>query len=311
MLPREESLEELQRKREARRGLQTVLTDLYGQRGQLKGRVRELEEAKREAQEDVDRLEGGSLAAFFYRVVGKQDEKLKQERQEAYAAAVKYDAAVQELGYVEQTIAGKEQELNGLGDVEARYRQALERKRAAVKAGGGPVADEILALEERNAWLDQQIQELQEALRAGSAALTTTDQILDSLDSAHGWGTWDLVGGGMLADIAKHDHLDSAQYAVGTLQVQLRKFRTELADVRIDGDIQVQIDGFLRFADFFFDGLFADWAVMDQISRSQDQVQRTRSQIGGVMEKLQRMERSAQQERRQNSARLEELVVQA
>lgn len=50
--------------------------------------------------------------------------------------------------------------------------------------------------------------------------------------------------------------------------------------------MQVNIDGFLRLADYFFDGLFADWAVLDQISRSQEQVENTKRQLEGVLSKL-------------------------
>ena len=30
------------------------------------------------------------------------------------------------------------------------------------------------------------------------------DQMIGQLDSAAGWGTWDILGGGMLATMAKH-----------------------------------------------------------------------------------------------------------
>ena len=54
--------------------------------------------------QDVDRLEGRSLSAFFYNVIGKMDEKLTQEKQEAYAARVKYDAAARELAGIEEDL---------------------------------------------------------------------------------------------------------------------------------------------------------------------------------------------------------------
>ena len=58
------------------------------------------------------------------------------------------------------------------------------------------------------------------------------------------------------------------------LQSQLRRFKTELADVGgIGADVRVNVDGFLRFADYFFDGIFVDFAVMDHISNSAEQVQ--------------------------------------
>ena len=41
-------------------------------------------------------------------------------------------------------------------------------------------------------------------------------------------------------------------------QVELRRFKTELADVEITADLQVTSGRLLKFADFFFDGLFTE-----------------------------------------------------
>ena len=65
----------------------------------------------------------------------------------------------------------------------------------------------------------------------------------------------------------------------------------------ISADFQVNIDGFLRAADYIFDGIFADWAVLDQINRSQAQVEDTRSQICTVLARLQQMTDQAEQGR--------------
>lgn len=94
--------------------------------------------------------------------------------------------------------------------------------------------------------------------------------------------------------------------------MQLRRFRTELVDVGdIQADLHVSIDGFLRFADFFFDGLFADWAVMDQISKSQQQVQSTRGQIAQVLSRLEEMLHGAQAEQSAAQTELDALVLEA
>lgn len=95
-----------------------------------------------------------------------------------------------------------------------------------------------------------------------------------------------MMGGDLIADLAKHDRLDQAQEMVEQLQVELRRFKTELTDVSIDAEMQVKLDGFLRFADYFFDGLFADWAVMDHIENSQKQVSQTRQQVEEVLASL-------------------------
>ena len=276
--------------------LEQILQELYNQRNTLRDKTWALEQEKRHEQADVDRLEGHSLAAFFYYVIGRKEEKLDEERQQAYAAAVKYDTARRELDAVAEDIQSYESELDGLRDCKARYAGLLREKGEALKNEGGAVGEERLRLEEQLAALETRNRELREAQAAGRRARDTADSILSDLDNAEGWGVWDVMGGGLIADLAKHNHLDQAQRLVERLQVELRRFRTELADVQVFADVQVSVDGFLRFADFFFDGLFADWTVMDHISRAQSQVRSTRAQIQRVLNRLEVMLRTTEQE---------------
>lgn len=307
----DEQLQQLQQQMARSNQLEAMLSELRSQRSALSEQVRALEAVKLEEQADVDRLEGRSLAAFFYNVIGRMDEQLNKERQEAYAARVKYDAAARELEEVECDLRRHESELAGLQGCGHKYEAVLKEKADAIKAAGGVNGEEILKLEERSAFLESQKKELREAISAGNAALGTAQQVLSSLDSAEGWGTWDLFGGGLIADLAKHSHLDEAQSSIEYLQSQLRRFKTELADVTIQADMQVNVDGFLRFADYFFDGLFVDWAVMDRISQSQSQVQRTRNQIESVLSRLDSMMSAVEQEQAQVKKKLDALVLSA
>ena len=305
----DEQLRDLQARCIRKKKLEAAVAELRVQRDDYTARARELERVSREEQADVDRLEGRSLSAFFYSVTGKMDEKLTKEKQEAYAARVKYGAVAAELAGIEEDLRRYRSELEGLRDCEDRHASVLGEKTQAVKASGGAAAEEVLRLEERLAYLDNQKRELEEACTAGEAALSTTDQIADSLDSAEGWGTWDLLGGGLIADLAKHSHLDDAQALVELLQTQLRRFKTELADVTIQADFQIGIDGFLRVADYLFDGIFADWAVLDRIHQSQDQVQDTRAQICRVLDCLRSLMAEAAAEQSALRAKLEQLVA--
>lgn len=291
--------------------LLAMTAELRRQRETFAARARELEGVMRNEQADVDRLEGRSLAAFFYNVIGKMDERLDQERREAYEARVKYDAAAHALAEVEEELRRSEAELNSLRGCEERYQAALREKSNAIKAAGGEPAARILNEERNFAALESQKKELDEAVSAGMAALRTAENVLAKLDDAHGWGTWDLIGGGLLTDMAKHSRLDEAQKEIEYLQSQLRRFKTELADVAIYADIQVSVEGFLRFADYFFDGLFADWAVLDHIEQSQEQMRSVKSQVQSVLYRLEELSQSAGREREQSKARLDQLVREA
>lgn len=304
-------LQQLQEQAARRQRLISVTRELRRQRETFSARVQELETVMRKEQADVDRLEGRSLAAFFCNVLGRMDEKLDQERREAYEARVKYDAAARELAETEQELRRSEEELAALQGCEERYEAALREKARAVKAAGGAAAEKLLELERHIAMLDGRKRELDEAVSAGGAALCTAEEVLSSLDSAEGWGTWDILGGGLISDLAKHSRLDEAQEAIERLQSQLRRFRTELADVAIDADMQVNVDGFLRFADCFFDNLFTDWAVLDHIHQSQGQVRDTRDQIQSLLSRLACISESVEQERTQSRERLDRLVREA
>ena len=117
----DQQLQRLQAQTARAKQLESMLRELRSQQAALSARVQELEAVKRKEQVDVDRLEGRSLAAFFYNVIGKMDERLDKERQEAYAARVKYDAAARELEAVESDLRRYESELAGLQGCEHRY----------------------------------------------------------------------------------------------------------------------------------------------------------------------------------------------
>ena len=307
-----DTLFELQQKVARKPSLEAKLLELLTQRREYDREVISLRVAFRKEQEDVEKLKGRSLANYFFQVVGKLDEKLDQEHREAYAAKVKLDAAERELAGIESDISEIQGQLNEIRVAEAQYKDELERKRATLRASGTATADQIIEIEQRIAATEAQKREIKEAISAGYSARGTADLILSELNSADGWNTWDMFGGGgIITHMAKHSHLDSAQDLVSELQSKLRRFKTELADIQITANMQVNVDGFLRFADYFFDGLFADWAVGDRINQSMNSVSSTKSQISRTLDKLSSMEKAADSEISRLKLQLEDLVVKA
>jgi len=199
-----------------------------------------------------------------------------------------------------------------LNDCEARYDKLLNEKQAALLANGGIHAEEIRSIEARISYLEGQMDEIDEAIAAGRRALNCANDVMNSLNKAENWSTFDMFSDGIIADIAKHSNLDDAQRKIEILQMELRRFKTELADVgSIHVEMQVSIDGFLRFADYFFDNLFTDWAVRDKIKTAQSQVNDTIFQIHGVLNRLNSMMATDQSEWKKLHDELDELVLNA
>ena len=284
-------LRQLQEDMARKRRLQKQMADLESRKKQLEVREAQLREIREREQGEVEQLEGRSLSKFFLLITGKLEDQLTQERREAAEAAVRHDALVRELEDVKASLSDIRRELNGkLYSVEMVYERTLREKKEAMLASGDPLAQRLIELEEQIGNLGIQKKELQEAIDAGKYALRIASSIQSSLSSAENWGTWDMVGGGgMISHMAKHSHLDEAQGKVESLQKALGRFRTELADVKIAANLTVNIEGFARFADYFFDGLFVDWAVQDRIRNASGQVYEVRRKVELALGKLENM----------------------
>lgn len=289
--------------------LEAMMTELRSQEAVLLKKVEQLEQIKIEEQKDVDRLEGRSLAVFFYNVIGKKDELLDKERREAYAARVKYDAARRELDAIQEDILETEEDLQDLKDCETRYAQKLEEKRLAIESAGTPNADVLLEKEQQLRYLESQELELQEAITSGTEALRTVSDVLSSLNSAKDWSHFDVLGGNLFVDAAKHEKLDEAQQHIEQLQICLQRFNKELSDIAVRPELQLSINRMLKFADFFFDGLLTDLTVLENITHAYEQADQTREQILGILRHLQTSLEQTRHHQIQNKAALDEMVL--
>ena len=86
--------------------------------------------------------------------------------------------------------------------------------------------------------------------------------------------------------MAKHSRLERAQQKLEVLQTRLRSFKTELADVQFDANLQMKLDGLTYFADWFFDGLIMDSMIVNEISKRKDKLVGIKEQIYAVMTEL-------------------------
>lgn len=308
----DDRLRELKEKIDRSSRLQSVLRSLYLQRDELQAKVLRLQDSKFREQADVDKLQGRSLAAFFYNVMGKMEEKLTKEQSEAYAAAAKYDAALFELNSVESDIMDKESELEELYSCESEYDKTLREKSEEIKKSGSADGESIIELDNSIAEESSKIKEANEAISAGESAVRTADDILTVLQSAKNYGTADiLLGKSFIIDAIKHEKLDNAQRKIEILQSQLRRFKTELTDVKIDADIQANTDGFLKFADFFFDDIFSSIAVTNHIDDSYSRISDVKNEISSVLSKLYSMRSGAEREKTKLMKEQEELILRA
>ena len=282
----DQAIEALTAAQARRKQLDAQIEELHRQRGERQAKVDETAQSFRKEQDDVDKLEKGGVHAFLLTLIGHKEERLDKERREALAAKLQYDQARSDLEYLENKLNGLIRERDGLRDAPEQLEALWTEKAELVKAMGGQTGARLVELDRQLSDVTHQQKELEEALSAGENAKRLLGQVQDDLDSARSWGTWDMLGGGLIATMAKHDRLDSAQSSIRAAQRALSDFRTELADVSQLQVPSIQIGEFATFADYFFDGIFSDWYVQSSIKTAQEGVSEVHMKLTAALRDL-------------------------
>ena len=117
-----------------------------------------------------------------------------------------------------------------------------------------------------------QRKEIDEALGAIDYTMSHLIEAQKYLHSASNWGVFDMLGGGFFATMIKHGKMDDAKEAMMMAKDSIKSLKKELLDVNEVIDVDLDIGDFLKLADYFFDGIIADWMVQSKIKDAQTQV---------------------------------------
>lgn len=262
-------------------------------------------------QADVDKLEGLSLTGLFYAVLGSKEERLEKERQELLAATLKYEQSVELLESARSDVAEIQTELSRYSDADEEYDRLLKEKETLLSKSGDHRAVKLVEFAETLSDLQSDLKELDEAIDAGQSALKQLQNVSSELGAAANWGTFDLMGGGILSTMAKHSKIDSAKRMAYSAQLHLLRFEEELADADTRLQVSLEIGGFSRFADFFLDGLIADWVVQSKIQNASSACSGAISQVSSAVNRCRSRKAEAKAEFDRLSAERAEFIENA
>ncbi|MCR5293714.1 MAG: hypothetical protein K6E30_00880 [Lachnospiraceae bacterium] len=121
---------------------------------------------------------------------------------------------------------------------------------------------------------------------AGERALAALKKAETDLGTARIAGVVDLFGGGMISGLVKHAKMGDAQRDLENAKYELRRFSDELDDVQDLQYMNIDVGGFLSFADFFFDGVVADFFVQSRINEARRQVSEAIRRVEDIIRRL-------------------------
>ena len=128
--------------------------------------------------------------------------------------------------------------------------------------------------------------ELDDTVEAADYALKCLRQAKSELKVASNLGLWDMLGGGMFVTFAKRNKMRKAQDAMNEAKRALSRFSTELSNVDRRYALNLDLDGFLGFADYFFDGVVSDFLVQNKIDQAKHEVDHAISEVESIRKDL-------------------------
>lgn len=135
-------------------------------------------------------------------------------------------------------------------------------------------------------------QTAREILRLSAQTRSLLSQAMEKLDSAGSWGIFDMLGGGLISTMVKHSRVGEAKSLMQRAKARMEQMARLLESAPLPVDIDAQIDSFAVFADYFWDGLFADLYVQRKIRDMQSNVRRAIEELHRVDAALERILRA-------------------
>ena len=248
----------------------------------------------------LDKLEGFSFMNMIRTWTGQQDELRAEKIDKAAVLELKINEAKKINQDLRKDLEQVTQKLTQINhpqlQEELTYLKA--QKKGYLQLHNPAKAQELEHLVDEEILIKQLMKEITEADEAGEVALSALGQAAASLHSAGSYSTWDtFFGGGLLATHLKHDSLNQSESYLHNAQIALQRFQNELLDVQSMSaqSLHVETDGFVKFADYFFDDIFSAWSVHAKISTAREQVSRVQDDVHNTLWRLQEKQTKAQE----------------
>ncbi|MER2106684.1 MAG: hypothetical protein ABS949_07080 [Solibacillus sp.] len=196
-------------------------------------------------------------------------------------------------------------EVHLVGELEA----VEQKKRDWLLQHESPLAVKLNDLTEEYTALKRLSKELAEAYLAAEQTIEPLEQAIASLKTAQSYSTWDtFFGGGFIVTAMKHDKIEASQGNLHKVQIALQRLQNELVDIETWSKMsyKIELEGFVKFADYFFDDIFSAWSIhaklatsVEQLKRVLDDVYSTRVYLASKMEETKGRLKTIEQEEQQ------------
>ena len=255
-----------------------------------KGEVKRLQQLVVESEAKLTKFERDHFMNRIKKWFINWEEQLSEQEQVIVHTKLKYEEArvfceqlSDEYNVIEQQLAT----LNEL-ELEAKITVVKLQMESWLATHHVEKAKQLqkLTLKLQNA--EKMLVEIKQAHHAGDEAMQSLNDAYEALKEAKGFSYWDTLGGGILVTGLKHEKMDTGNAHLQSAQWKLQQFQNELLDIDElpHQHLQVSTTGFVKFADYFFDGIFSALHVGAKIDEAKTYTRKAIHDVSIVLERV-------------------------
>lgn len=228
-----------------------------------------LQEQMKSEEEDVQQLEGDTFKAAFFKLIRIHDGQLSKEQSEYLKAKYAYESHQFEIAEGEKQLKLMERKVRETELELETHKSTLNERMDALNRMEANTPQRMLfeKFVTKEKACKTECVEIEEAIAACERAWEAKLEVQNSLSSADDWAFWDTWGGGgLITDMVKYEKIDEAQVMFKQLSAELSHLKRELSDVgqSINFDL-ASMDPMTKGLDIWFDNIFTDLKVKDEI----------------------------------------------
>lgn len=276
----------IEEERNTLRKLKSKLSNIESEISKTEKTLVDLNTKLSKEKKDVDKLESFSLSYIYYKMKGNIDEKLSKEKfefLEVQAKLIELKDYLKRLQYNKKELV---KEINGIGNLDLKYDDLLNSSAEYVLRLNNEKSQKVSEILDRIKFISLEQKEIKEALFEGDRLLPCINDAISYLNSAKNWGIYDMMGGDLIATMAKRSKMDDASNAINSIKVMLKKYNAELDDLSEEINISLQLDGLSSVMDYFFDNFFTDYFIQGKINSALDSTTTLKNRVINIQNNL-------------------------
>lgn len=221
-------------------------------------------------EQEIEDYDKGSMISKLKGFFSNEQDIVSKKQLEALA--IKKDVANNQgmiENYLRESNAYKKQ-LEDFQDSKEKYEIGINDKLNYLRIKDPIKHNKIMEIKHHINTAQTRLDKLKGAMEICQEAIQSSREAEDYLGSARNWGTYDILGGGMITTAIKRNKMSQSKDCIDQMNLMIDKLNNivldkDLINVKTSMDNESSV---IAFADYYFDNIFVDVSVQNRIVES-------------------------------------------